>query len=80
MQFTPTERRGPWYKGRDVVEVLIEDSECQFAWRLVVNGTMSPVCRDNEAILQYRGWCLTTDYWADTFPVFTPWRVVRVTE
>lgn len=73
MVFNPTEHTH-YDVGGDKVEVQVEDSINQFAWRLVVNGNESDVSTYYEGILMFKSIGVATAYWLGSFEEFVPFK------
>lgn len=72
--FNPTLKKYYHLNGDNVI-VEIEDSEKQFAWRLIVNGEKSNVSTYYEGILEHKGYFLATGYWDGTFLELIPFKL-----
>lgn len=59
------------------IEIIVEEvnTEDHFAWRLRVDGTVSPWSSHYQGFVKFKGWYLATHYWNGVFPVMTPFRL-----
>lgn len=72
--FNPTEiHLWQGFNGDDI-EVEVENSTKQHAWRMKVNGVPGHVSMYYGGVYEHKGWLLATAYWDGTFPTFVPFR------